>query len=77
MRKKQVTLRIGRKGEMHEKIYDVSGIVQSRSGYSAWAETREEVQNRLENAALVLHQIMAAPDKAFRKKCWIMQSALP
>jgi len=30
---------------------------------TAWAETREEVQNRLDNAALVLHQIMAAPDK--------------
>ena len=29
----------------------------------AWAETREEVQNRLDNAALVLHQIMAAPDR--------------
>lgn len=30
---------------------------------AAWAETREDVQNRLDNAALVLHQIMAAPDK--------------
>jgi SH3 domain-containing YSC84-like protein 1 len=29
----------------------------------ASAETREEVQNRLDNAALVLHQIMGAPDK--------------
>jgi lipid-binding SYLF domain-containing protein len=29
----------------------------------AWAETREEVQNRLDNAALVLHQIMVTPDK--------------
>jgi SH3 domain-containing YSC84-like protein 1 len=29
---------------------------------TAWAETREDVQNRLENATLVLHQIMAAPD---------------
>jgi lipid-binding SYLF domain-containing protein len=29
----------------------------------AWAETREEVQNRLDNAALILHQIMNAPDK--------------
>ena len=27
------------------------------------AETREDVENRLDNAALVLHQIMAAPDK--------------
>jgi lipid-binding SYLF domain-containing protein len=30
---------------------------------AAFAETREEVQNRLDNAALVLHQIMGAPDK--------------
>jgi lipid-binding SYLF domain-containing protein len=30
---------------------------------AAWAETREEVQNRLDNAALVLHQIMNTPDK--------------
>src|ERR1700734_739510 len=31
---------------------------------TAWAaETREEVQNRLDNATLVLHQIMAAPDR--------------
>src|SRR5579864_4414534 len=27
------------------------------------AETREDVQNRLDNATLVLHQIMATPDK--------------
>jgi lipid-binding SYLF domain-containing protein len=30
---------------------------------AVWAETREEVQNRLDNAALVLHQIMGAPDR--------------
>jgi lipid-binding SYLF domain-containing protein len=30
---------------------------------TAWAETREDVQNRLENATLVLHQIMSAPDR--------------
>ncbi len=30
---------------------------------TAWSETREDVQNRLENATLVLHQIMSAPDK--------------
>ena len=30
---------------------------------ATWAETREDVQNRLDNAALVLHQVMAAPDK--------------
>ena len=30
---------------------------------TVWAETPEEVQDRLDNATLVLHQIMAAPDK--------------
>jgi lipid-binding SYLF domain-containing protein len=30
---------------------------------AAKAETREDVQNRLDNAALVMHQVMAAPDK--------------
>jgi lipid-binding SYLF domain-containing protein len=30
---------------------------------AAWAESREEVQNRLNNAATVLHEIMAAPDR--------------
>jgi lipid-binding SYLF domain-containing protein len=30
---------------------------------AAWAETREEVQNRMDNAATVLHEIMAAPDR--------------
>jgi lipid-binding SYLF domain-containing protein len=30
---------------------------------AAWAETREEVQNRLDNAATVLQKIMVAPDK--------------
>ena len=30
---------------------------------AAAAETREDVQNRLDNSTLVLHQIMAAPDK--------------
>jgi lipid-binding SYLF domain-containing protein len=30
---------------------------------AARAETREEVQNRLDNAATVLHEIMGAPDK--------------
>jgi SH3 domain-containing YSC84-like protein 1 len=30
---------------------------------TAMAETREDVQNRLDNATLVLHQIMSAPDR--------------
>jgi lipid-binding SYLF domain-containing protein len=29
----------------------------------AWSETREETQNRLDNAATVLHEVMATPDK--------------
>jgi lipid-binding SYLF domain-containing protein len=30
---------------------------------AAWSETSEQVKSRLDNAALVLHEIMAAPDK--------------
>ena len=30
---------------------------------TAWSETHEDVQNRLDNATLVLHQIMSAPDR--------------
>ena len=30
---------------------------------ASWAETREEAQNRLDNAATVLHEILGAPDK--------------
>jgi lipid-binding SYLF domain-containing protein len=30
---------------------------------AVWAETREDVQNRMDSAATVLHEIMAAPDK--------------
>ena len=30
---------------------------------AAWSETREEVQNRMDNATTVLHEIMGAPDK--------------
>lgn len=43
---------------------------------AAWAgTTRENVQDRLDNAGKVLHEVMAAPDAAFRKKFWITQSA--
>jgi lipid-binding SYLF domain-containing protein len=34
----------------------------------AWSETREELQNRLDNAALVLHQIMNTPDKGISEE---------
>ncbi|MGA2673457.1 MAG: lipid-binding SYLF domain-containing protein [Terracidiphilus sp.] len=30
---------------------------------AAWAESREEAKDRLDNAAAVLHEVMAAPDK--------------
>lgn len=40
---------------------------------AAWAETREDVQNRLDNAALVLHQIMATPDKGVPEE--VLQNA--
>jgi lipid-binding SYLF domain-containing protein len=30
---------------------------------AAWAETREQVKDRLDNAADVIHEVMAAPDK--------------
>ena len=43
-----------------------------------WAESnRESSTDRLDNAATVLHEIMAAPIKAFRKKYWNTQSAWP
>ncbi len=35
---------------------------------AAAAETREDVQNRLDNATLVLHQIMAAPDNGIPRE---------
>jgi len=44
-----------------------------------WAEgtTRQAVDERLQHAGTVLHEVMAARIKGFRMKCWIMRSALP
>jgi len=45
-----------------KKICDVSGIVQYGVATSVWAETREDVQNRLDNATWCCTRFMAAPD---------------
>jgi len=57
MRVKRVTLRMGRKGEMHEETCDVSALFSLGAATAALGGTREEVQNRLDNAAFG-----AAPD---------------
>ncbi len=45
------------------KLVTIVALFSLGTAIAAKAETtREEVQNRLDNAALVLHQIMAAPD---------------
>jgi len=46
-----------------KKIVMLVTLLSIGAASVAGAETREDVQNRLDNAALVLHQIMAAPDK--------------
>ena len=46
-----------------KKIVTLVALLSIGVASVAWAETREDVQNRLDNAALVLHQVMAAPDK--------------
>jgi lipid-binding SYLF domain-containing protein len=46
-----------------KKIFTIVALFGLGAATAAFAETREEVQNRLDNAALVLHQVMAAPDK--------------
>jgi SH3 domain-containing YSC84-like protein 1 len=59
----KVTLRMGRKGEIMKKFMTLVALFGLGVATTAWAaETREDVQNRLDNATLVLHQIMAAPD---------------
>jgi hypothetical protein len=45
-----------------KKIVTLMALLSLGVASAAWAETREDVQNRLDNATLVLHQIMAAPD---------------
>ena len=46
-----------------KKLVAFVALIGLSAASVASAETREEVRNRLDNAALVLHQIMAAPDK--------------
>lgn len=46
-----------------KKIVMLVTLLSISAASVARAETREDVQNRLDNAALVLHQIMAAPDR--------------
>jgi lipid-binding SYLF domain-containing protein len=45
-----------------KKLVTLVALLSLGAASAAWAETREDVQNRLDNATLVLHQIMAAPD---------------
>jgi lipid-binding SYLF domain-containing protein len=46
-----------------KKIVTLVAIVSLGAAAAATAETREAVQNRVDNATLVLHQIMSTPDK--------------
>src|SRR5271157_5421553 len=46
-----------------KKLMTLVALLSLGVASAAWAETREEVQNRVDNAATVLHEIMAAPDK--------------
>ncbi len=46
-----------------KKLVTLVAVCSLCAATAAWAETREDVQNRLDNAALVLHQVMATPDK--------------
>ena len=46
-----------------KKLVTLVALFSLGAATAAWAETREETQNRLDNAATVLHEIMAAPDK--------------
>jgi lipid-binding SYLF domain-containing protein len=46
-----------------KKLITLVALCSLGAASTAWAaESREDVQNRLDNATLVLHQIMAAPD---------------
>ena len=46
-----------------KKLVTLVAIFSLGAAIAASAETREDVQNRLDNATLVLHQIMGTPDK--------------
>ncbi len=62
MRIKQLTSRIGRKGIRMKKFIALVAIL-GLTGI-AWADSdRESTVDRLDHAGLVLHEIMAAPDR--------------
>jgi len=46
-----------------KKLIALVALCSLGAAVAATAETREEVQNRLDNATLVLHQIMSTPDR--------------
>jgi lipid-binding SYLF domain-containing protein len=46
-----------------KKLVTLVALFSLGAATAALAETREEAQNRLDNAATVLHEIMAAPDR--------------
>jgi lipid-binding SYLF domain-containing protein len=46
-----------------KKLVTLVALLGLGAASAASAETREEVQNRIANATLVLHQVMAEPDK--------------
>jgi lipid-binding SYLF domain-containing protein len=46
-----------------KKLVTLVALISMGAAAAATAETREAVQNRLDNATLVLHQIMSTPDK--------------
>lgn len=63
VRGKQWTLRMGRKGECMKRFITLVALCSLGAAIAVSAETREDAQNRMDNAALVLQQIMAAPDR--------------
>ena len=61
-RSKKRGAEVEERGRNHEEIDAVSCVAES--GQFGWAESNLESSNdRLDNAAKVLHEIMAAPDK--------------
>src|ERR1039457_2791759 len=46
-----------------KKLVTLVALFSLDAASAAWSETREEAQNRLDNAATVLHEVLGAPDK--------------
>jgi lipid-binding SYLF domain-containing protein len=46
-----------------KKLMTLITLITLGAATAAWSENREDTQNRLDNSATVLHEIMAAPDK--------------